>query len=309
MKKAVLFVLSVLLVLSAGFVALKAYRSLQWDHSVLHEKINVLESSLNSVNYRIENSHVQKEHYDFEYPWIADHSPVLIAHAMGGIDGHAYTNSKEAMELAYENGIRLFEADFQLLDGRIVMLHDIERGAQMCSFDSNEFDEKQFLSSRLYGEYTPMSWRMVLEFMREHPDAYIVTDTKYDKQPYMSNVLSSLVIEALEYDESLLDRVIVQIYNQPMLDAAMDIYPFSSVIYTLYMSQDSMEQVKAFCAKSGIKAVTMPEGAYPESFVSALSSMGISSFAHTVNDEEKLQSLLGSGYSGIYTDFLVPSGK
>ena len=304
-----IYIILAFLAILACFASIKVINALRWEHSLLGEKLADLENTVFALSADIESVPLRAKHYDFEYPWLDSSSPVLLAHAMGGIDGQIYTNSKEALEYSYNNGFRVFEADFQLLDGQIVMLHDIERGSAMCSFDSNEYDDDMFLASKLYGEYTPMDWRMVLEFMQEHPDVYIVTDTKYDKQPHMSNVLSELVIEALEFDVSLLDRVVVQIYNQQMLDTVMDIYPFKSIIYTLYMSPDSLEEVKAFCVQSGIKAVTMYKAGYPDTFVSELNALGISSLAHTINDEQEANELIEAGYSGIYTDFLLPASK
>ncbi len=55
--------------------------------------------------------------------WFA--SAPYIAHALGGIDGHAYTNSLDALLLNYKNGHRVFEADISITsDGAAVLAHD-----------------------------------------------------------------------------------------------------------------------------------------------------------------------------------------
>lgn len=47
-----------------------------------------------------------------------------IAHALGGIDGQTYTNSKEAIENSYNKGVRLFEVDVKLTsDNKLVCVH------------------------------------------------------------------------------------------------------------------------------------------------------------------------------------------
>ena len=38
---------------------------------------------------------------------------VLVAHALGGVDGQTYTNSVEAFEKSYRDGLRWFEVDLQ----------------------------------------------------------------------------------------------------------------------------------------------------------------------------------------------------
>lgn len=48
----------------------------------------------------------------------------VIAHSGGGIEGKVYTNSKEAMELAYSNGTRMFDIDLRFTsDEKLVLRH------------------------------------------------------------------------------------------------------------------------------------------------------------------------------------------
>lgn len=49
----------------------------------------------------------------------------FIAHALGGIDGKKYTNSLEALNEGYDNGIKLFEVDLSMTsDNVMVARHD-----------------------------------------------------------------------------------------------------------------------------------------------------------------------------------------
>lgn len=49
----------------------------------------------------------------------------VIAHAGGGIDGHIYTDSLEAINNSYDNGARLFDIDLRFTsDLEIVLRHD-----------------------------------------------------------------------------------------------------------------------------------------------------------------------------------------
>lgn len=295
-----------LVLVLAAFAAYKVYRHFEWNNFLINEKLDNISGAFEGLLYYANNYPIEVEHYTFDYSW-AEQNPVLIAHALGGIDGISYTNSLEALELAYEKGLRVFEADFQVVDGELLLLHDLTEAAEMCGFESQDFSSEDFLEASLYGEYSPMSWRQLLSFMQEHPDAYVVTDTKYYEQPYMSYVVSALVTQTVELDESLLDRVIVQVYSHHMLDTVMDIYPFKSAVFTLYMSPDDDEKVRAFCAKSGIEAVTMPQSRCTEEFVASLDAMGIYTFVHTINDPQQAGLLLESGVTGLYTDFLTPA--
>lgn len=47
-----------------------------------------------------------------------------MAHALGGIDGENYTNSKEALGSNYNKGVRLSEVDINLTaDDKLVCVH------------------------------------------------------------------------------------------------------------------------------------------------------------------------------------------
>ena len=57
-----------------------------------------------------------------------------MAHALGGIDGENYTNSKEALESSYNKGIRLFEVDINLTaDDKLVCVH---------GWNKNDYEKK-----------------------------------------------------------------------------------------------------------------------------------------------------------------------
>lgn len=315
MKKALkicaVLALCLIMLATAAFVAYKLYNSYLWNNYLVQEKLENLNENINTsfdnLLYYMYNYPLDVDHYNFDYSWLDAGEPVLISHALGGIDEYVYTNSLEALELAYNNGLRVFEADIQMIDGELLLLHDEERTAQMCGFDTEDFSSEDFLNASIYGKYTPMTWQDLMAFMSEHPDMYVVTDTKYNEQPYMSYVISALAAEAKDYDPSILDRVIVQIYSHHMLDTVMDIYPFRSVIFTLYMSPDDDEKVRAFCAQSGVEAVTMHYSRYTEDFAASLNAMGVHTLVHTINDPQQAGLLSDSGVTGIYTDFLTPA--
>lgn len=48
----------------------------------------------------------------------------LLAHALGGYNGHTYLNTREAFENALKNGYLYFEVDLKLTtDGKLVCWH------------------------------------------------------------------------------------------------------------------------------------------------------------------------------------------
>ena len=288
---AVLFILGV-----GGYKGLNAY----------HRICDQIDYIQGSIKYFKDCKYLGTDRYSFDYSWMDENC--LIAHAFGGIDGNKYTNSKEALEQAYDKGYRVFEGDFQIIDHHIVMMHD-DMDEQLFQNSTAGMAIDEFKKLKIYGKYTVMDLEDVMEFMSAHPDAYLMTDSKYTSDAESAYAISSLVLEANKVDPGVLDRVIIQIYNQQMLDSVMKIYPFKSVVYTLYASFDTNDQVLNFCASSGIGAVTMPQRRVDENeeFVRQLDAIGVRSLVHTLNDKAEMEHYFDLGLDVIYTDFAEPA--
>lgn len=255
--------------------------------------------------------------YDFDYGWT---SYPYIAHAFGGILGNSYTNSREAFLLNYELGHRVFEVDFNITtDGRTVIAHDADgwRTSAVVKSDSDvqttanpdpaAFTYANFMSSLWYDKYHPLDLDALFQLLQKYPDAYIVTDTKYFDQENVTLQFSEFLTTAQKYDEKLLDRFIPQIYRTEMLAWIMDIYPWKSIIYTLYSDPEwTPENVLEFSQQSGVKFITMWGSLVNPETLNLWKTAGIKVAAHTVNDFTQANYLYGLGVSVIYTDFLLP---
>ncbi len=232
-------------------------------------------------------------------------SPV-IAHAMGA-PGEIPTrlNCLESFELEYAAGVRVFEVDLlPTRDGQIALHHGW--GSYVRSMD-------EFLSHPLREQYTPLSFRDLLELMAEYPDFCVITDTKYtDEADYLPE-FAAIVGEAEEMGLSyLFGRMAVQVYSADMyrkLDAA---YDFPWYVYTLYAegfdeTAETFREKAAFCAEEGILGITMWDFWWHEEFKPIADEYGIQVYVHTVNNLEKARALLDSGVNAVYTDTLIPS--
>ena len=123
----------------------------------------------------------------------------VICHALGRTqEGDTLTNSLEAFQYNYKRGQRVFEADVQITsDGKMVLRHDWVSGlGQEEAFGWTEEDSwavtaEEFLSSPIYGKYTPLSLEDWFAIMREYPDIWFVTDTKYSSPFSFTNFIKS----------------------------------------------------------------------------------------------------------------------
>lgn len=88
-----------------------------------------------------------------------------------------------------------------------------------------------------------------------------------------------------------------------MLDEINKVYSFPEVLYTLYQSKDTDEQVIEFVRKTDVD-ITLPVSRANKSFVKKLKKAGAHVYVHTVNEEDEIRELSRMGVDGFYTDFV-----
>ncbi len=127
---------------------------------------------------RIDAKPFEKKEVSKDYENYKKDTLRFIAHAGGGIDGKIYTNSKEALDLNYRKGFRLFELDIiKTKEGKFVAAHDWKNWSKITKFKGELpalYDE--FISCEIYEKYTPLDMPRINEWFSLHKDAILVTD-------------------------------------------------------------------------------------------------------------------------------------
>lgn len=249
------------------------------------------------------------EKYCLKYDWVKEH---YISHAFGAIGDKTYTNTLEAFNENYDKGARLFEVDFSLsADGVLICRHDWSRltygraGEGYAAYEINNLPKTWEDISSSSNDFTMLSFDDVCELLEKYEDIYIITDTKDINSVAIDYVFRYMVEHAKDINEDILKRIVVQVYNEEMYWQIMSIYPFESIIYTLYQTTASEDEVVEFVKETGIKVVTMfPERA-AKSTVDRLHELGCMVYVHTINDVEQIEQLAKRGIYGYYTDFLT----
>lgn len=306
MKRRVLALVLTVLILAAGVLAAgKLYSMYRNVWSVLND-LQASAARVDSLSAQVDR--LYRQAYSPAEPvddsWI---DYVYIAHACGGIDGIAYTNSREAFLQNYQLGQRVFEIDLNLTtDGMLAAVHDEESWRDLIGDDDLPFTGENFNQTPLLSQYESLNCSELIDLMVAYPDVYIVTDTKSTSQSEVMLAFSQLVYCAEETDPEVLRRIIPQIYGEEMLSWVTGIYPFSSVIYTLYQVPDwTAESVLNFCMNSGVRFVTVPDTQITQEAIRLWDTVGIHTGVHTVNDKDEAQALLDMGVDMIYTDELI----
>lgn len=236
----------------------------------------------------------------------------VVCHAAGmTAEGIAGTNSKEALEYNYALGQRVFEVDIAIAsDGVAVLRHDWDADlgqAEKLGLGQGTIPTSaEFLQSPIYGQYTPMALLDLYKIMSEREDMYVIIDPKYEKD--VVGQFSIIVDTALDNGyESVLRRIVVQLYYEEMYDAVEAVYHFDNYLYTLYyIGYPGREKVEAFCTENQIPVVVMPCTWIDENICQDMAACSLRLYGHTVDDEEEARRLAFLGADGIYSDNLLP---
>jgi glycerophosphoryl diester phosphodiesterase len=230
---------------------------------------------------------------------------VLIAHALGEIDGDTYTNSQAAAERSYGFGNRWFEVDLALTaDGDLVTFHEGLENRLGVERPISALHMREVLAHRFDGRYAITTLAALLRRFADVDDAYLVTDSKR----WTPEILSAM-LRGLDAVPAMRARVVPQIYHPTdlsVLNEARDRWPWPTLIFTLYQAAMSADEVVSFVSRNDIPVVAMPIERFNASFASRLHDAGAKVLVHTVDDPGDAARLAREGADGFFTDSLHP---
>ena len=235
-----------------------------------------------------------------------------VGHSFGAINSDSYTGSLEAFLYNYGLGRRTMEVDLLLTtDNRLVLRHDWDEPLQEGISEMQQPTEEVFLNTKILGLYTPLSFSGLCELMMTYPDVWIVTDTKETEKEEIKKQFEVLVDTARQLScEEVLDRMIVQIYNEEMYETVKEVYDFNNYIFTMYMRfydddwLGAATEVCRFCVNNGIETITIGTNRISPQMKAIADRYGRNVYVHTVNDTETAEKYFEMGVIGIYTDSL-----
>lgn len=238
--------------------------------------------------------------------------PLTVAHAGGRIDGNDYSNSVDAILENYDKGQRVFEIDFCVTtDNRLIGKHDWGFVIQDNMVENQPVSEEEFLKEPIYREYEPLSFEKLCYMLKEYQDMWIVTDTKDKEANLVKNEFQIMRATAEELSlESVLDRVVVQVYDENMYDVISKIYPFKEYIFTLYQffggDSDTFLSCARYSYSKGIKNMATWNYMVNEELIEIANRYNIHLYAHTEDDYKNAKKMIDDGLTGIYTNIILP---
>lgn len=221
--------------------------------------------------------------------------PELIAHAGGQLDEYTYINNKEALDYNYEQGFRLFEVDFEWTsDDKPVILHSWD------GYIEKFFNEKrgvyayeEFMNFKMINNWQQLDINRLEEWLKSHPDAFVVTDVKNKN------------LELLEYisknHKDIQGQIIPQIYHMEEY-VKVEYMGYKNIIYTLYLSKNTDEEIIDFVKRNKLFAVTMSIYKAQTELLKKLDATDTFIYVHTINSPVTQRDLKEKGVDGFYTD-------
>ena len=213
----------------------------------------------------------------------------IITHALGGIDGLTYLNSRESFINYYDKGCRLFEVDLtQTSDGVWVCRHNWKESlGQWEGEERKVLSSEEFLNTPIYGKYTPMTFEDLLKLLDEYP--------QYREISIKAGI------------EHTLKQISPEIYNSAMYPGTALLYKFPAYIYSLWQeyTTEELNDIAEFCQTNKIMAVTIYRDYWSEEVQKIFDERDILVYIYTINDKEEARRYLANGAQGVCTDVLI----
>jgi glycerophosphoryl diester phosphodiesterase len=244
----------------------------------------------------------------------------FVAHAFGAVDGHGYTNSLEAFQRNYGRGFRVFEVDLvRLADGTALLAHNGLEANYGLNKPFTEATWSDLAGKKYLGTYTILRSQDMVRLLRDHPDMYVILDSKYARLDIYQTILRQAP------ERSMRERIFPNVEDRDELAAFRTAYPLQNYMLALYhtQAQNRYDDPIAgdFTTRYRAPAVAMwwrdrdlsislaangREGRrYRPSFASALKGVGANVYVHSIGGPTQIQVFWDRGI-GVFSDNPFP---
>ena len=259
---------------------------------------------IDKAMYVLENNmlkEVIKKNKDFDYVNVTKNKikpAKFISHAGGRIKGLTYTNSKESLDKSYEKGYKFIEVDFEWTsDEKAVLLHSWDGFLKkFFNVEPKVYSLKEFKNFKMVNNWHQMTLEHLSIWLKNHPNTCIVSDVKKDNIKLLSLISKNY--------PDIKRQIIPQIYHMGEY-SKVKYLGYKNIIYTLYRSTNSEDEIINFAKHNNLLAITMPIDKAKTGLPKKLNKLGIFTYSHTINDLELAKTLEEKGIDGFYTDDLT----
>ena len=229
----------------------------------------------------------------------------VIAHSGGGFDNYIYMNALEAYHFEYEHGTRMFDADVRFTtDSVLVLRHEWTDNLGFTN-SSKGMAYEEFINTKMYGKYTPMSFEDLLDFMISHEDVYIHLDVKNRLKESYEQIVK---LAEMKNCPNCLDRMIVSFYNYEDYFLIKEIYNFKYYAIRKYPNFDlDINDILQFCIENQIQYLNIMEQYFTEEILNLFHNNKIKVNVAVI-DGKKACKYAKMGVDGIVSNFVTENG-
>ncbi len=237
----------------------------------------------------------------------------------GVIEEYTYTNSLEAIEESISEGYEILEIDMQLsADNKMICVHNWEQWMSMTGKDEKDVyipTEEEFKKELIYGQYKPLNFIDVMNFLAVHKNIYVMLDTK-ELETDIVNEQYTYIMNTLRENNhiEILDQLLIPIYNKEMyetLDALIG--DKGNYFYTSYMSSEwdgsdlsLIRLCKWMKDRTNIGYFEVSQNSISPTVIRILRRYELIPMIFTVNEIEDVQKYFEMGVDYIETDYVRP---
>lgn len=201
---------------------------------------------------------------------------------------HAWDDNMEQTGLSMKNSV----CNHDLLGSRrYIMPHYVSQ------------DLETFMSAKIHYLYTPQRCEDMINFMALHTDLLVAVDLKDENiiegYKYLVEICDSMNAN------SILDRIIVSIYDTQLINEIKLIHPFRNYIIRQYPSKPhNYYELAKSCIDNDVHAVTVAKCYAQDEGVIAMQSRGIHIYVAVVDDIDELIEYRNKGYQGCVSNLI-----
>ena len=234
----------------------------------------------------------------------------LVAHALGGIDGYTYLNSKEGCEDSYSKGMRFIETDlFLSADGALICSHgfkkaDVERmGIAELTVETPP-ESAVWDKMRFFETYSTADGDDILYYLETYPELYFEFDMRSLKGEDAYR-MARAVVDKFGKDSEIFQRILIQVYSIEMYEIFKEVYDFPVIQF--YLTESYCKEIDTyidFCKSHDIVSVAVSDSYVTDEILDKLRNSGIKILVHTIDDVQKAEDYLEKGVTVICTNHL-----
>jgi glycerophosphoryl diester phosphodiesterase len=233
----------------------------------------------------------------------------FVAHSFGSPSGLAqvehYTGSREAFVASYYNGYRAFEIDLIMLaDGSVAAVHDADEKKYGLERPFRESKRSDLEGRKWEGKYEVLFAEDVVQLVVDHPDIWLILDTKICCEAEIAQVFVDLAP-----DDSVRDRHVPHVTGDAHAAALPAIYPFPEKLYARYQwpgtDSDIMRRMQMYGMDNVMMWFDQSHREWSEAFYAQLQAAGYHAWVHTPPTPTEIEAWAERGI-GVYTNGYIP---